>query len=222
MSTFFADCPLPTELVCIPPQNCPVKWGQIQKMAFQRRAGVAAFDTMNVITAQASWVAAMAAGGAGRVIVSPFINNFVIPNGEVTYDGGDTNETLNGVAIYKGNAPVTVTGFLANASPEVVKTFRKLSVFSQATGLSDLEAFLFNERGDIICRNLGTEAAPEYRGIPIYNLGVGTVGTAGLGANNQNNISFQLVGAWDENLATVQTNGIMPAWSPLELENICA
>jgi hypothetical protein len=168
------------------------------------------------------WTSAMAAPGANRIIVSPFINNFVIPNGEVTYDGGNTNETLNGMAFYTGVTPVTVTGFLVNASPEVVKAFRKLAVSSYGVGFSDLEAFMFNERGDIICRNRGTATSPIYRGIPVYQMGIGTVGTAGLGANNQNNISFQLLGNWDEDLITVSTyNAAMP-WSPLELENTCA
>ena len=221
MATIFANCPLPTELPCIPSQDCPIKWGQIQKLAFQRRAGATAFNGTNAITSKAAWLAALAATGADRIIVSPFISNFIIPPGEVSYEGGDTNETINGVATYKGNAPVTVTGLLVNASSAVIKSLRAVSVFSQTAGLPDLEVFMFNERGDIICRNLGTDVAPEYRGIPCYNFGVGTIGTQGLGKDNQNNVSYQYAGAWDENLETISTNLIAPVWSPLELENTC-
>lgn len=221
MSTFFANCPLPTELPCIPAQDCPVKWGQIQKLAFQRRAGNPAFNGTNSIAQQASWTAAMSASGANRVLVSPFLNNFVIPYGEVNFDGGDTNETLNGAAVYKGNAPVTVTGYLVNAAPSVVAAMRKLAMFSHTAGLSDLEVFMFNERGDIICRNTGTTTTPVYRGILVYNLAVGTVGTEGLGTDNRNNVSFQFVGAWDEDLATINTYNVTPKWSPLELDNTC-
>lgn len=118
------QCPLAEALPKIPNASCPVSFGQIQKVAFQRLrkpTGEAnEFTAEAAITKKASWMALLAAADVTKVVVSPYINSPADSGGDArTTSGG--NDDLGGVATILGSEPIQFTGSLRAIDQSIVR-----------------------------------------------------------------------------------------------------
>lgn len=197
------SCPPQSALPAIPTFSCPTKFGQIQKIAFQRVQTSASFSASSILLA-ASWTARTAANDDTKIVVSPFLLNVIVPQTEALYEGGNDNTTLNGVRRFRGLGSAAVTAELHGAPSSV---FRALSTLTSESaiqpGQTNLWAYFFSgDTNKIIGDANGA-------GIRIYNFSITDVGSAGFGADNIYNITFDLAPGWSEN-NTVYTAGFNP------------
>lgn len=196
-------CPKPAALTALTLDTCPTKFDQIQRVAIQR-AGTPFEDGTDIITL-ASWTTLKAAADSTKIVVTPFIGNFVIPPSEGLFSGGNDNTTLNGIPDYNGEGSVRATFDLKNLSATLAENLRKLSCESLASnGVSVLVAYFINKNGKIIANGL--------TGFPIYNFRVPSLGSAGLNAPNLYPSSFDLAPGWDSGFVIYDPTSV---WNPL-------
>ncbi|HMR20074.1 MAG TPA: hypothetical protein PKA53_12305 [Sphingobacterium sp.] len=202
------DCPPPTSLANIPATDCPVKWDQIQKIAFGRKVDTPRFNSTvgegaKPITEQATWTPLLAAEDSTKIVISPFFSSFAIPNGEPVKTGGNDNTTLNGIAELQGGSSVVVPFTIKNASAATMRALRALCAETQIQpGETNLEGYFFNINNSIIY----DERDEKIQGFEIYNLFVPDVMTDGYNANNQYQCSFELRFGWSEYHKMVKAN----------------
>lgn len=206
------NCPLPEALTEIPQPSCPFKLDQIVRMAFQRRQPSATppFATLAELQAIAKWNTYKAATDSTKMVFSPIFAGMVIPPSEGLTTGGNDNSTFNGIPDYNGEGSVTVTGVMKNLPPATKRALDALSQESLAgvTGATNLTVFLFNKDGYSFQEN--PAAGTTYRGIPIYNFRISSVGSEGLNAPNIHNFSFGVPANWADYLTSVK-----PTFDPL-------
>jgi hypothetical protein len=194
-------CPAPAALTVIPDVTCPVDFDQIVRLGFQRMASPSFFvDAANDIDEIASWTAFKAATDVSKIVISPYIANLVIPPSEGNFTGGDTNETVNGIAVYNGENTVTVTAEIHSAPAATIKALKALACESQSVvGEATLGAYFFTRKNQVVSgRNTAnTTSIP----VEIYNFRVSTVGSEGFNMKNKHMISFQMTGDWDDDVA---------------------
>ncbi|WP_293916553.1 MULTISPECIES: hypothetical protein [unclassified Sphingobacterium] len=196
-------CPLPAALTAIPATNCPVKFDQIQKIAFGRKTSVERFADDAAIALQASWTALLTATDEKKIVVSPFFTGFTIPVGEPIKTGGNDNTTLNGVAELQGGSSVVVPFIIKNVSAETAKGLRALCAETQVQpGETNLEGYFFATNDNIIYD--GRDG--NVQGFEIFNLFVPDVATEGFNANNTYNCSFELRFGWSEYFKMVKAS----------------
>ena len=129
--SLICSCPANTALTTIPAVTCPENFGQIQKVAFQRLkladgtrnsfAAAAGTPTTPTITLKASWVAAMALSTAGKIVISPFINNPTDGGGDARLTSGG-NDDLGGIPSVLGGNPVTFEGSLRSVPLRLLRS----------------------------------------------------------------------------------------------------
>jgi hypothetical protein len=190
-------CPLPAALTAIPESACPFRFDQISKIAFQQ-IQTSGFMTTTTVLLKATWTALLAAVDATKIVLSPPINNLILPPTEVNSEGGNDNTTIGGVRNIKGLNMVTVTGQLLNISVATKLAVQALFDFSKAPapGVTKLWAFFFTTDGRVIYR----KETLNVLGIEVYNVTVTDPGSEGLNANNVHNFSFDLLGGWADNI----------------------
>lgn len=218
------DCPPPEALEAIDKPTCPVKFGQIQRLAFRlvpdSTVATPTFADIDDLEDSAKWVAAIAAADRTKIVLTPFISAIVIPPGAVIEEEGGNNNTINGIPILEGQSLVKIAGKIYNLDPEIAKQLRTLTQFSALTpGFSDLECFMFNEFGHIICNYTGEDLATGVpSGIRVFNFTVPSVGSEGLLKPNVNNVEFAIDGTWDQKLMIGKPTELeADSWNPLEL-----
>lgn len=197
-------CPLPNELEDIPAASCAVQFDQIVRIAFQRRQSGAASFTSTSIKLLATWTPLLAATDITKVVMSPIFAELVIPQSEALTTGGNDNTTFNGIPNYNGEGSVTVTAQRTNLESAVKKALKEMTKYSLASsvGASELTAYLINRNGEIIHNN--------YKGFPIYNFGISSVGSEGFNSPNKNALRFTFAPDWDDDSLMVK-----PAFDPL-------
>lgn len=199
MGSINFECPLPAALTVITGVTCPEKFGQIQRWAFRQKSTSedTTFTSIADLLDDAQWAIGIADAAAARIVITPFIAAPVIPAGTFITEEGNNNNTVNGIKIISGTNNVEVTGRFLNLPTAIAEKIRALLPFSALTpGLTNLEAFGFNEFGHIIHDMDG--ARPK--GFPVYNVGLPSVGSEGLNKPNVHNFSFEMLGNWDANL----------------------
>lgn len=203
------SCPAAAALTTIPAAGCPVSFGQIQKIAFQRLKNGSTLNTFtssNDIKLKASWTAAMALSDGGKVVISPYVQAPTQEAGNArTFGGG--NETLGGVEIVIGREPSSFNAVMRSMKQEVIKAMKDLQCEAQADNLG---IFLFDENGSIEAVNVGTEQAPEYAPIPIRALFIGDKVHGGLEAPDSNAISFSFLPNYSDDLVIVKPTDFNP------------
>ena len=205
-------CPLPAALVEIPQPDCPFKFDQIVRMAFQRRQPEATppFPTLADAQTLAKWTAFKSAVDAKKLVVSPIFAGLVFPQSEALTTGGNDNSTFNGIRNYNGEGAVTVTGVFTNIPPATKRALDNLTMFSLAgaTGISNLTAYFVNRDLVVYGENPFAAGVPStvYRGIPIYNFRVSSPGSEGFNAPNLNAYSFDLPASWADYIAAWKPN----------------
>jgi hypothetical protein len=196
-------CPKPTALTTVTKVTCPENLGQIQRVIFQRAGWEfdANADPVTTITLLASWTPLITAAGDTKIIITPNLVNFVIPQGEAQTQGGGDNSTTDGVEEVVGTGPITVTADLVGVPTRIISQLRKLMESE-----TDLVAYFINQYGQIICRELDPIANPGdvYGGIPVYFPFIPHKGNAGLNTKDVSTMRFGLDEGWADNLAILK------------------
>lgn len=195
MSDLFDCCPLPAAISIIPSVGCPVRFGQIQKVIFQRRQAVASV-TEDTILLKATWDALLAADDDTRAVISPYFNNFVIGKNEILKEGGNDNTTINGIPRVVGMSYAPVTAELRNVESAIADAMRAYTCESSQNGYTNLWAYFVNQFGKIIGK---LDADDEHvNGFDVYNLAVPDVSSEGFGKDNIYFIDWSQSGGWSE------------------------
>lgn len=188
------DCIRPEALTDIPLSDCEINFDQIIMLIYQRTQAAAPF-TDATIKLLATWTPLLAAADSKKIVMTPKFAGLTIPQSAALTQGGNDNTTINGIPIYNGEGFVDVTAQISGMSSDTKAAIKTLTPESQANslGLSNLTVYLVNRFGDIISNN--------YRGFPIYNNRISSVGSEGLNSRNQNQLGFSFGPDWDNNLA---------------------
>lgn len=201
------NCPLPGELTNIPDFDCGPRFDQAVKLAFQREGNT--FATLSAIQTLATWTPLLTADDDTKITVTPYFAGLVIPASEGQFEGGNDNTTISGVRLYKGENGVTVTGVFRNLPSDVRAALRTYSQESlSSVGATNLTVFMFTRPGleKIIAKKVGT----TYKGIPVYNFRIASIGSEGFNSDNVINFSFDLLPDWDEDVEVIS-----PSFNPL-------
>jgi hypothetical protein len=199
MSESLFQCPAPAALEVIPPQSCGVRFEQVVKIIFQRKQATSSFDA-NSILEQATWTPLLTANDSTRVVLSPYINNPIIPPGEALTEGGNDNTTIGGVSRLLGEGFQQATFELRNAGVDVRNAIRSItSETALVPGFTNIWVYLVNRFGEIICKSDGS-------GIEIFNFFVGGPGTEGFNRDNMQMGKFDLKPGWDEGVVVFKPN----------------
>jgi hypothetical protein len=198
-------CPKPDALTTVIRHVCPENLGQIQRVIIQRPGFE--FDanagTPNPITALASWTPLLTAVGDTKIVITPNLVSFVIPQGEAQTIGGGDNSTIDGVEEVVGTGPITVTCDLSGVPVKIITQLRKLMESE-----TDLVVYMINQYAQIICRELDPIANPGdvYGGIPIAagTFFVPYPGNAGYGTKDLATMRFGFAEDWAKDRALVK------------------
>lgn len=211
MSMLF-NCPIPTTISGIAATNCPIKWDQVQKLAFGRKDSTR-FGSESDFLFEAYWQGLLSATDDSKIVTTPYIAGFDIPASEPVAQGGNDNTTLNGVREIMGGQFITVPFMLKNVSAQTANELRLLASETMVQpGVSNLQAYFFATNNNVIYDE-GASGA-NFDGFTIYNLFVPDIASAGLNTNTMYNITFDLAFGWSQYWAIQQM-----AWNPRDLEN---
>lgn len=206
------NCPLGPSLTAIPQPSCAFKLDQIVRLAFQRRQPDSSppFASLADIQTLSKWTTLMNASDSTKIIISPLFAGMVIPSSEAQTTGGNDNSTINGVPDYNGEGSVTVTGQFKNLPPITKRALDLLSQesLSSATGNSNLTVDFFNRDGYVFAENPYVSGNPstKYRGVPIFNFRVSSLGSEGFNAPNIHTFSFSMNATWADYLVSIKPN----------------
>lgn len=213
-----SECPLPTTLEDLLEATCLEQFGQIQKLAIRmiNPANRGVWVAESEILDKSTWEDFKAASDSTKIVITPNIPGIVIPNSETLMEEGGNNNTIDGIAILVGKGIVKVTGKCLNMPVAVAKSLEALTKFSNVSGATLIEAFFFNEAGQIIHQ---VNDEDQRIGFPIYNFVISSVGTEGYNKSNTHMVSFEMKGNWDDKLAIVSPLklGSPTPWDPRKL-----
>lgn len=206
-------CPNPTALAAAPNPSCPVRFDQIQKMGIRRISGAAALTTTTVLVA-ATITPLLAAADNTKLLITPWLANFIIPNSEPLKEGGNDNTTINGIPKLNGLGFVNVTFQMKNVEAATAQAMRALASESanSVAGTTNLEGFFFPKDGRIVVDN---PSSTNVVGFKLYNFIVSDVGTEGLNKDNNFNCSFDLEPMWSKTFKVLTPTD----WNPLSVAN---
>ena len=193
----FTPCPCPaaTTLATIPAEGCAQRFGQIQKIIFQRlydgstRNGIVDGTSAGQAGLLASWTALKTATDSTKIAVTPFVENPTDDGGDARTVGGG-NESLNGIANIIGSNPVNFSCRLNNKKQDIIAALKELMCEAQGNNLG---VYLINENGQIKGVKetaSGTPATTTWYPIPIQSLFVSDLHHGGLEGNDYNDMSF--------------------------------
>lgn len=208
------QCPAATAIADVPDVKCPVNFGQIQKVAFQRLfkadgsknafvgSGTPLAATIGIL---ANWTALLSAEDASKIVVSPYINAPADSGGDARMSSGG-NDDLGGIPEVLGGEPVQFTGSIRAVPQDVIKALKTLQC---EANVGNLGVYLFDENGKI--EAIQDESTPTtYYPIPIRALFVGSKIHGNWDAKDSNAISWYYPDNYSDNLAI-----ITPSFNPL-------
>lgn len=198
--SILCNCPQDAALADIPISECPERFGQLQKVAFQRifsasgtKNGFALPGTNpNVL---ASWTPLLAAADGTKVTVSPYINAPVVEAGAAR-EYGSGNEVLGGIPVIVGKEPSTFTGALLNVSQESIGALKKYQC-------ENVGVYLIDEFGRIGVLVDDREDPTRYEPVPVASFFVGDKVLGGLENPDSNAISWRFYPNWSDNLVFI-------------------
>lgn len=208
------QCPAATAIADVPTVTCPVNFGQIQKVAFQRLrqadgtknafigSGTPLAPTINL---KASWTALLSSETGTKVVVSPYINAPADSGGDARMTSGG-NDDLGGIAEVLGSNPVTFAGQLRSIPQDIIAALKSLMCEAQA---GNLGVYLFDENGNIEAIQDATTPTTYYP-IPIRALFVGDKIHGNFDAKDSNAISWSYLPGYSDNLAIVKPTDFNP------------
>ena len=200
-------CPAAAALPTITPVTCAERFGQIQKIIFQRlmngstRNGIVDGTTSGQAGLLASWTALKAANNDTKIAVTPFVENPTPGGGDAITVGGG-NESLNGAERVIGSNPVEMTFDLNNFPQVVIADLKKLMCEALTNNLG---VYLINENGQIMgikeTVSSGGSTTTTWYPMPIQTLYVGDKQPGGLQADDKNPMSFKFKPGYSDNSA---------------------
>lgn len=209
------QCPQSAALTTISPVTCAERFGQTQKIIFQRLtdSSISSSDKRNGIAEPGAadvdnWLTLKGATGDTKIVVTPFIENPTPDGGDAITTGGG-NASLNGAESVVGSNPVGMTFDMNNMPQSVIEQMEPLMCEALARNLG---VFLVNEKGQLkgikeIVTSGGTPTV-TWRPIPIQTLFVGELQHGGLVENDKNPLSFKFVPGYLKKTAILTpTNG---------------
>ena len=199
------SCPAGTAIPNVPNASCPVDFGQIQKIVFQRifKTGTTknSFTSTAAITALASWTANFTAADGSKMVITPYVEAPAADGGDaITYGGG--NDTVGGAVKALGRNPVNMTFALRQVSQDIIKALKAL-MCEQALGV-----YLINGEGQVLA--IAGSTTGTHFPIPIDNLFVGDLMLNGLDTPDSNALSFSLKPNWSDDAVVVTPAGFNP------------
>jgi len=121
MAVKACECPLEATIPDLVDLDCPTKFGQIGKIAFQQVG-----NPFADITDQAEWTAALAALDATKVQVTPILHGQESTPAEPTTVGGaGSNEVFDGTIEIVSDGIYQINFNIRNPSPEVLKALKE-------------------------------------------------------------------------------------------------
>ncbi len=193
-------CPAATSLPTIPAESCAKRFGQTQKVIFQRlydgstRNGIADGSSAGQAGLLASWTALKAANDGTKIAVSPFVENPTPDGGDAKTVGGG-NESLNGAERVIGSNPVGMTFRLNNKDQAIIDEMKKLMCESLGNNLG---VYLINENGQIMGRKETNGTTVTWYPMPIQTLYISDLMPGGLDADDYNDMSFKFVPGYSD------------------------
>lgn len=190
-------CPSPAAIETIPRFTCAQKIGQIQRLIFQRAGHT--FDTVgDVVTALASWTPLLTAIDSTKIVITPYVEGFVIPESEPITEGGGDNSTIDGVEYVLDGSAVTATGQISGAPGAIMKPLRQLMCET------DLVVYFITQYGKIIGRDLEPlTPGSKVTGIPLQAYYTSHPALNGYGTRDKSTIRFALAADWADDLAII-------------------
>ena len=191
------QCPSLTTLPDIPCVKCPERFGQIQKIAFQRlraddgtKNGFPKSGGTDTITDIANWQSAMTAADSSKIVVSPYIYSPTQESGAPrTFGGG--NDGLGGIEEIIGREPSSFTASVRNLPQAVVSTLKQMQCEES------LGVYLFDQYGNVEC--IIDEDGNAYP-IPIKSLFVGDKVHGGIDTPDSNVIQWSFFNNYSDDL----------------------
>lgn len=197
-------CPAATALPTIPAVTCAKRFGQTQKVIFQRiwngstRNGIVDGTSAGQARLLASWTALKAATDSTKIAVTPFVENPTPDGGDAKTVGGG-NESLNGAETVIGSNPVGMSFKLNNVPQDVITELKKLKCEDLAHNLG---CYLVNENGQIMGQKetvtSGGSSTTTWYPMPIQTLFVSDLMLQGLDANDNNDMSFKFAPGYSD------------------------
>lgn len=193
-------CPAATSLPTIPAESCAKRFGQTQKVIFQRlydgstRNGIADGSSTGQAGLLATWTALKAATDSTKIAVTPFVENPTPDGGDAKTVGGG-NESLNGAERVIGSNPVGMTFKLNNKDQAIITELKKLECEALARNLG---VYLVNENGQIMGRKETANGTDTWYPMPIQTLFVSDLLPGGLDADDSNDMSFKFVPGYSD------------------------
>ena len=183
----FYTCP--SVLPDMPNMGCSVKYGQIQKIAFQRIGN--SFTHEGILT-KAAWFAFLSAVDSTKLVITPYVESPDSDGGdERTFGSG--NEVRDGSEYIMGINPVKMTFALRRYQQIVIKALKVLCK------IPDLGVYFITGDGGVIA--LADDE--HYYPIPIRAMFVGDLLLHGLAQPDRNILSFRFKENYSDNLALV-------------------
>lgn len=193
-------CPAATSLPTIPAESCAKRFGQIQKVIFQRlydgstRNGIADGSSAGQAGLLASWTALKAANDGTKIAVTPFVENPTPDGGDAKTVGGG-NESLNGAERVIGSNPVGMSFKLNNKDQAIIAELKKLMCEAMANNLG---VYPINENGQIMGRKETSGGTEMWYPMPIQTLFISDLMPGGLDADDYNDMSFKFVPGYSD------------------------
>ena len=205
------NCPPPASLPDLECARCSERFGQIQKVAFQRimnddgtRNKFSAVSGFSEINSLANWQARMTAADSTKIVLSPYIYSPTQESGAArTFGGG--NDSLNGVEEIIGREPSTFSASLRNVPQSIAKVLKTLQC-------ENIGVYLIDGNGNVEALGIVDENNNEWiMPIPIKAFFVGDKTHGGIDAPDANVIQWSFVPNYSDNIKifTVDTFNVL-------------
>jgi len=205
-------CPPGATLSGIAATDCPIKWDQIQKLAFGRKASTR-FPNAGAFLSEAHWTSLLTALTDAKIVMTPYISGLDIPASEAITQGGNDNTTIDGVREMMGGQSIIVPFMLKNVSAATANELRLIAAETMIQpGVSNIQAYFLATDNNVIYDEGVT--GNDFNGFTVLNLFVPDIASAGLNTNTMYNCSFELRFGWSQYWALQQ----LP-FNPRDLEN---
>ena len=205
------NCPPSASLPDLECVRCPERFGQIQKVAFQRImnddgmknkfSAVSGFPEINSL---ANWQARITAADSTKIVISPYIYSPTQESGAArTFGGG--NDSLNGVEEIIGREPSTFSASLRNAPQSIAKVLKSLQC-------ENVGVYLIDGNGNVEALGIVDENNNEWiMPIPIKAFFVGDKAHGGIDAPDANVIQWSFVPNYSDyiKIFTVDTFNVL-------------
>ena len=205
------NCPSPASLPDLECARCPERFGQIQKVAFQRimnddgtKNKFSAVSGFSEISSLANWQAKITAADSTKIVISPYIYSPTQETGAPrTFGGG--NDSLGGVEEIIGREPSTFSASLRNVPQSIAKVLKTLQC-------ENVGVYLIDGNGNVEALGIVDENNNEWiMPIPIKAFFVGDKTHGGIDAPDANVIQWSFVPNYSDyiKIFTVDTFNVL-------------